>query len=138
MKKMILAAVALLSVGMAFTATPSQAQGYGYHTYGGGGGWHAPSLQWSGHVDDTVNIYFRGTHSWIKVLSGAPSYDAVYQFNKPLPQNFVKVNLYRGSGRGNVYTFQQPNPGNNFTAGVRIEDPQPGRGYYSFSLRWHQ
>ena len=39
-------------------------------------------------------------------------------------------------GLGSVRVVQQPRPFNNFTAGVRIHDPQPGASHYRFRLNW--
>jgi hypothetical protein len=39
-------------------------------------------------------------------------------------------------GRGQIDLAEQPDEQNNYTAKVRIVDPQPGAGAYSFTLAW--
>jgi hypothetical protein len=48
----------------------------------------------------------------------------------------VHVELVGVRGRGHVWIFQQPRADNDYTVGVRIRDPQPGRGFYRFALNW--
>ena len=143
MKQTLCIAAALFSIGLALISTPSHAQlAASNFNRPGNGSWHGqnrgPGVQWSGRVDGTVNIWFQDTKSWVDVKSGNPLRHFNYNFSRPLPQAEVNVDLVNESGRGNVYVFQQPNRGNGYIAGVRIEDPQPGRGDYNFSLQWHR
>ena len=39
-------------------------------------------------------------------------------------------------GRGSVSVIEQPSQYNNYTAVVRVLDPQGGYGYYDFDLIW--
>jgi len=56
----------------------------------------------------------------------------------PLPRRPVRVTLQDIQGRGQVELTEQPEQGNNFTAKVRIVDPQNGAGQYSFTLNWDE
>lgn len=94
------------------------------------------SLQWSGSIDDTVELYVRGRNIRTVVTRGGRVLNARYSFNRNLPNRAEQVVVTREGGRGDVSVFQQPSRRNNFTAGVRLRDPQGGRGNYRFLLRW--
>ena len=53
-----------------------------------------------------------------------------------LPRNEVQVFVTDLNGRGTVNVVQQPSSYNNYTAVIRVYDPRPGYGDYSFDLNW--
>jgi hypothetical protein len=91
---------------------------------------------WRGSVDDTVNISFRGMQTWETVVSGKGANDVHSHVFSALPAQTVNVMLSNIIGRGQVVLLQQPHRRNNYTAVVRIIDPQPGRSEYHFRLTW--
>ncbi|MGO8671703.1 MAG: hypothetical protein ACLQVD_10110 [Capsulimonadaceae bacterium] len=106
-----------------------------------GGGFHRPimrvgQLQWSGNVDDTTVIYVHRDSVRTVTISGKDATNVNPVLRGRLPRRPEFVDLTDVSGRGDVRIVQEPNPRNDFTAAVRIHDPQPGRGFYSFTLRW--
>ncbi len=151
----IAAGAAALTMGLgifAATATfpaPANAQygGGGYNNGGGGyggprfpggqGGYRsggANSVRYRGVIDDRVNLFFRGDRVRDEILSGKGVGNEDYNPRFPLPRGPFHVDLANVQGRGRVFIFQQPNPDNGFTVGVRVSDRAPGGDYYSFRL----
>ena len=95
-----------------------------------------PAMTWSGDVDDTTLVTFHGRDVRTRDLSGKGSTQTSAQVFDRLPHGPIRVFLTGRGGRGSVRVVQQPNPGNDFTAAVRIHDPQPGRGHYDIALAW--
>lgn len=94
------------------------------------------SMEWSGTVDDTVQISIRGRNASTITLKGSTSYDDRYNFNGRLGRDNYEVRVNKNQGRGRVIVVQQPNRRNNWTAIVRIIDEKRSRDYYSFTLYW--
>lgn len=134
----ILRIVALAAVCLAM-AVPAVAQG------GPGGPGPGPgpdqaqaSAAWSGDVDQAATVYFHGTRSWVDNVRGKAVANIVSDFNGRLPiHHRVDVHLEDVHGRGDVRITQQPTADNNYTAAVRVRDPQPGSGHYHFRLVWN-
>jgi hypothetical protein len=95
-----------------------------------------PAMTWSGDVDDTTLIYFHGSDVRTRDIFGKASNQTSAQVLSRLPRGPIQVFLARWAGRGQVRVVQQPTPDNDFTAAVRVHDPQPGRGRYDFALAW--
>jgi hypothetical protein len=53
-----------------------------------------------------------------------------------LPEQDVNVSIRNSQGRGRVWVAQQPSARNDYTAIIRIQDPQGGFGYYDFRAAW--
>lgn len=94
-------------------------------------------ISWSGHVDSTIIVHIHRDHVRVETVDGQPPTDTQRVVSEPLPETPVHVWLSEVHGRGSIQLVQEPNSDNNYTALVRISDPQPGRGYYTFVLRWH-
>jgi hypothetical protein len=97
---------------------------------------HAGQLVWSGNVDDRATVTIHGRDVRTNTVSGKSVDNTNSQIFGRLPTDhpvFVSLNK---RGRGMVRVVQQPRPFNNFTAVVRIHDPQPGAGHYRFTLNW--
>ncbi len=93
-------------------------------------------LDWSGDVDDRAAVSIHGRDVQTRTLSGKSVASADSQMFGRLPtERPVFVNVTK-RGRGTVRVVQQPGPFNNYTAVVRIHDPQPGAGHYRFRLEW--
>ena len=93
------------------------------------------TIVWSGRVDDVMDIYFKHGRMWTKVVHGKEG-DSRAQFMTPLPDRNVRVFLDNRKGRGKISIRQQPNRRNNYTAIVRISDPNPNDDRYQFELQW--
>ncbi len=97
---------------------------------------HAGQLVWSGNVDDRATVTLHGRDVQTNAVSGKSVNDVNSQIFGRLPTDHpVFVSLDK-RGRGMVRIVQQPRPFNNFTAVVRIHDPQPGAGHYRLALNW--
>ena len=95
-------------------------------------------LHWSGDVDDTVVITIHGSSVVPHTVSGHDTQHINVDASGSLPQAPARVVLGEWGGRGDIVVFQQPRPRTDFTAIVRIHDPQSGYGHYHFTLRWHR
>jgi len=93
-------------------------------------------LAWSGDVDDTATVYVQAAKSWTDDVTGKGVQNVVAQFQGSLPSDEATVSLKSKAGRGQVQITQQPTKDNNYTAGIRIIDPQPGSEHYQFMLTW--
>lgn len=97
---------------------------------------HAGQLRWSGTVDDRATITLHGRNVQTNTESGKSVDNVNAQVFGRLPTErpaFVNLN---GRGRGSIRVMQQPRPSNNYTAVVRVHDPQPGAAHYRFRLEW--
>ena len=94
------------------------------------------SVTWSGNVDDTVVVTVHQDRVRTRVVRGKSSGNDNAQILGRLPDRPVRLMLRQRRGRGEIRIVQQPGPGNNFTGRVRLHDPQPGSGFYSFVLTW--
>jgi hypothetical protein len=93
-------------------------------------------LDWSGNVDDRAAVSIHGRDVRTQTVSGKSVQNVNLQMFGRLPtERPVFVNLTK-RGRGSVRVVQQPGPFNNYTAIVRIHDPQPGAAHYRFRLEW--
>lgn len=93
-------------------------------------------LDWSGNVDDRASISIHGRNVQTQTISGKPVQSVTTHIFGRLPTKHpVFVNITK-RGRGTVRVVQQPGPFNNYTAVVRIHDPQPGADHYRFRLEW--
>lgn len=92
-------------------------------------------VAWSGTVDNTAVVSVHGRDVQTQTVSGKSVTDINTQVSGRLPHRPVFVSL-RKRGRGDVRIVQQPRPFNDFTAKVRIHDPQPGSHRYRFALVW--
>jgi len=116
--------IGLLAAGCAIAAIPANAQG-GRH-----------SVSWSGIVDDTVIVYIHGDRVRTETISGnSPRNVSDRSFGR-LPDRPVRVFLDDRDGRGRISIVQQPSERNDYTAAVRIYDPEGGSSRYHFSLSW--
>ncbi|HEX5324970.1 MAG TPA: hypothetical protein VFW40_14395 [Capsulimonadaceae bacterium] len=126
--KLKIAAALMIAGGLmiafgAIAASPALAQGQ-------------PGMSWSGRVDDNVIVYIHQDHAQTQDLAGQATTHINTSFWGRLPDRPVYVTLTHWQGRGVVQLIQQPRRDNNFTAAVRIRDPQGGRSFYSFTLSW--
>jgi len=97
----------------------------------------AGTLRWSGRVDDTATISLHGRDVRVSAtMHGVKEEKRVIQ--GALPMRPTRVTLDNVRGRGRVQIIQQPSPRNNFTAQVRITDPDAGASFYRFNLHWER
>ena len=119
--------------------------GYGNGGYGNGNGngrdrdgrYNNGSLHWAGAVDGTTEIRVRQRDINYRTLSGNRPRDVQTQVNgAPLMSGNQTVELRDARGRGQVVVVQQPSRDNDYTAVIRVTDPQSGYGRYDFDVVW--
>ena len=94
------------------------------------------SLTWSGSVDNTAIVSLHGTQAYTRTVDGLQARVYSERVIGSLPRRRAHVYLAEVNGGGNVEIVQQPDATDNFTARVRIHDPQAGSGHYHFVLSW--
>jgi hypothetical protein len=93
------------------------------------------ALHWTGRVDDGLEIRMRGDRVSYRTLSGeGPREIDANVLNYGIPMDDLNVRVHQLNGRGTVTVVQQPDEENNYTAIIRIYDPQPRFGFYDFDL----
>lgn len=97
----------------------------------------AQSMQWSGTVDDVVQIRIRNRNARAITMSGRGYNDDNANFNGRAPRDNANVSVDKQDGRGKIYIVQQPNRRNNFTTIVEIVDKKGGPDRYRFTLNWN-
>jgi len=107
------------------------------------GGWGSDrdygreALRWSGDVDDALEIRIQGDRVDYRTLSGKGVRNVRSDLVRGgLPRSDVTVVVSDRAGRGSVSVVQQPSAWNNYTAVVRVYDPRPGYGDYSFDVSY--
>jgi hypothetical protein len=89
-------------------------------------------------VDGEAFIYVRDTELKYLPLNGAPIRDAGSNYSQGIPRAvFGSFNMVKIAGRGNVDLHEEPNPGNDYTAILRVNDRQPGAELYHIRLDWN-
>ena len=109
-----------------------------------GGGWGRDrgtygreALRWSGDVDDALEIRIQGDRVDYRTLSGKGVRNVRTDVVRGgLPRSDVTVTVSDRAGRGTVSVVQQPSSWNNYTAVIRVYDPRPGYGDYSFGVSY--
>lgn len=92
-------------------------------------------LHWSGDVDKTVVVRWRGDRAMLQTVDGATARNVRADVaGIGLPGRDVNLRIVQREGRGNIVIEQQPSSGNDYTAVIRINDPQDGYGHYDFDV----
>lgn len=94
------------------------------------------SVDWSGTVDDTVQITIRNGNVRTRVMNGRDYNDENYNFDGRAPRRDMDIRIDKRNGRGNVSVIQHPNRRNNFTTIIQIRDPKGGADRYRFTAYW--
>jgi len=111
--------------------------GRGNGGYGRGNSYDRNLVRWTGDVDDALEIRIQGNRIDYRTLSGKSVRHVRADFaSAGLPRNDAQVFVTDQTGRGSVSVVQQPSSWNNYTAVIRVYDPRPGYGAYSFDLGW--
>ena len=95
------------------------------------------ALRWSGDVDDALEIRIQGDRVEYRTLSGKGVRNVRSNLVRGgLPRSDVTVMVSDRAGRGSVSVVQQPSAWNHYTAVIRVYDPRPGYGDYSFDVSY--
>jgi len=97
------------------------------------------SFAFRGRVDDEVVFHIRGDVITAQVMQGRPVRLERFRFSQPLPTRRLReFELKQFDGRGTVELVQRPDSLNNYTAIVRVIDPERGDARYHFELHWRE
>lgn len=96
----------------------------------------AQAMEWSGTVDDRIQIKIRNRNARTEHISGRAYYDSNFNFDGRAPRNNSYARVDKEDGRGKVFIVQQPSRRNNFTTIVQIEDTKGGADRYRFRVVW--
>jgi hypothetical protein len=92
-------------------------------------------LHWTGDVDKTAVIRWRGGRAMLQNIEGDVARNVRADVaGVGLPDRDVNLRVVQREGRGNIIIEQQPSSGNNYTAVIRVNDPQAGYGHYDFDI----
>ena len=92
-------------------------------------------LHWTGDVDKTAVIRWRGDRAMLQDVAGDVARNVRANVaGAGLPARDVTIRIVQREGRGNIVIEQQPSSGNNYTAVIRVNDPDPGYGHYDFDV----
>jgi hypothetical protein len=86
-------------------------------------------------VDHEAEVEVSGDTGLLTTIAGQPADWHRFQCNAPLPSNPVDFRFVRINGRGNARLVQDPRSTGG-RAVIHINDPQGGRGGYTFDLQW--
>ncbi|HUP28943.1 MAG TPA: hypothetical protein VM122_02130 [Usitatibacter sp.] len=135
---LVIAALALASG--AAVAQPRYADDYSFRA-GRAPDWNVASAdgmcRLRVYVDDKAQVSVRGDQILVRTESGQRSYDQGSVCTQPLP--FGPVDNFRvtlESGRGSIHDVVPPNRRNNYTAAMRIDDPDRAGDTYEMVLAW--
>ena len=92
-------------------------------------------LHWTGDVDKTVVVRWRGTRAMLQTAEGGTARNVRADVaGVGLPDRDVTLRIVQREGRGTVMVSQQPSSANDYTAVIQITDPQDGYGHYDFDV----
>ena len=92
-------------------------------------------LHWTGDVDKTAVIRWRGDRAMLQNIAGDVARNVRADVaGSGLPARDVTLRVIQRQGRGNIIIEQQPSSGNNWTAVIRVNDPDGGYGHYDFDV----
>lgn len=97
----------------------------------------AGSLNWSGRVDDVVEIQISGRRIDAITRSGVRVSEVNANIRGAgLPNRNANLQIDQRAGRGSIAVVQQPSGWNGYTAIIRINDSRSGAAYYDFTAYW--
>lgn len=86
-------------------------------------------------VDHAAEVEISGDMGLLTTVAGQAADWRRFQCNAPLPANPTDFRFAKMNGRGSMRLVQDPRSTRG-RAVVRIDDPQGGRGGYTFDLQW--
>lgn len=101
------------------------------------GGRSGGRFEFRGRIDDEVIFFIRGGQVTAQNRAGRGMQVERWSLDDPLPIGRpVRLKLDQKDGRGRVQLIESPNPGNNYTAVVRVFDSKGGSDRYHFRMDW--
>jgi hypothetical protein len=111
-------------------ALPSRDPAYQQEPYSPG------KVRWRGRVDIEVLLEVRGAAVTEKLVAGRSFNNGRYTFSSPMPARELDLKIENRKVRGTVEVVEKPSPSNNYTAIIRVRDPQGDAADYEFELIW--
>lgn len=102
----------------------------------GGRGTNTGTLNWTGRVDNRVNIIIQGDDVRNEDVTGSGFQAGTQNLNGVLPRRPATVSVIKRNGRGNAFVLQQPTRDNNYTAIVQVSDDKSGADNYRLDISW--
>jgi hypothetical protein len=88
-------------------------------------------------VDGEIELRVQGDKIHYTVASGLPPREDGSEFTQPIPRTKLKsFKVDKKDGRGEIQLLEQPAPGNDYTARIRIDDPKGGDDKYRIEVKW--
>ncbi len=94
------------------------------------------TINWSGRVDDRVNIVIQGSDVKTQLVSGNNGQPNEQLMNGVLPRRASIVTVNKTDGRGTAFVIQQPSRENKYTAIVQVFDSKRGADEYRLQISW--
>jgi len=95
-----------------------------------------PQFEWEGDVGEYCTIRIHGNQVQATEADGGAAAHQRYRFSSRLPDTNQTLRLRMLHGRGIARFLSQPSLANDYTAVIRIDDPQPGSSHYAIALEW--
>lgn len=101
----------------------------------GGGSYGGGKCTIQVNVDHSAEVEIWGDNAELRTTAGARGFWRRFECTAPMPRYADNFRLVPIEGRGPV-SLLQDSRNNRGRALVRINDPRPGRGSYSFDIQW--
>ena len=92
--------------------------------------------RWQGYVDREVRIQLQDANAYVQAMGNHEPRTGRGQTLARLPHQDGMLRVERVEGRGQVDVIQQPNASNNYTATLRVRDPNSGASPYRIVAYW--
>lgn len=92
--------------------------------------------RWQGYVDREVRIQLQDVNAYVQPMGNHEPRTGRGQTLARLPHQDGMLRVERVEGRGQVDVIQQPNASNNYTATLRVRDPNSGASPYRIVAYW--
>lgn len=93
-------------------------------------------MRWRGRVDAEILLEVRGAAVTEKNVAGKSYNNGRFTFSAPMPARELELRIEKKKVRGSVEIVEKPSYSNNYTAVLRIRDPQKDAADYEFELIW--
>jgi len=88
-------------------------------------------------VDDRATVRLQGDQVIVHTRTGKRSYDQGSVCTQPLPRAPVgDFRVTANQARGRIVDVREPDPRNDYTGVIAIDDPQPGYATYDLVVSW--
>jgi hypothetical protein len=94
------------------------------------------SMVWRGTVDEGAVLYIRQDNVRVESTNNHAILNTRSEFRGRLPLVSCRISVVKDVGRGDVTILEQPSSRNDYTAVVKVNDPQDGRGDYKITVSW--